>query len=544
MEQADTVAPHLGDEMHELCTRAVPDLSQHHRRRRPRDARDPRRAHPARRPRGAVGHARSSTGRCPRSGTSATPTSTSPAASASSTSATHNLHVVGYSAPVRRDGCRSSSCGAPPHAARPARRRSRTAPPTTTTTGASAWRTTTTLDAARRRVRGRRIDSTLEPRLADVRRVRPARAQRTTRCSSRATCAIRRWPTTTSRVSRSRRCWPGAPASAPLALLVPLPVRPRHDRRRSPGWPATRTRLGRIDHGLVAHLRGRPRRPHLQAQPPGRRHDRPRRRARAAARAGAPHRSSTSRRTATTSASSARRASTSRSGCLTRTPHGEYPEYHTSADNLDVRAARAARRRRSPPCIEIVDVLEATTRYLNLSPKGEPQLGRRGLYRAIGGVDGPARRRDVVALGAQPVGRPARPLVHRRARRAALRQAVRRRPTASSSTTCSRPLPARRDGTPGRGRCRTWSCSRARCTRTTGASSCARWNSSSCGTSASTPRRSRRRAGSRSRHGVLHGLHGRTTLAERASSCATRGAVFEVVLDLRPWSSTYLRWTP
>ena len=30
------------------------------------------------------------------------------------------------------------------------------------------------------------------------------------------------------------------------------------------------------------------------------------------------------------------------------------------------------------------DVLETNKAYVSLSPKGEPQLGRRGLYRAIG----------------------------------------------------------------------------------------------------------------------------------------------------------------
>jgi aminopeptidase-like protein len=32
-------------------------------------------------------------------------------------------------------------------------------------------------------------------------------------------------------------------------------------------------------------------------------------------------------------------------------------------------------------------VLENNRRYLNLNPKCEPQLGRRGLYRSIGGGD-------------------------------------------------------------------------------------------------------------------------------------------------------------
>jgi aminopeptidase-like protein len=71
-------------------------------------------------------------------------------------------------------------------------------------------------------------------------------------------------------------------------------------------------------------------------------------------------------------------------GRLTRTPHGEYPEYHTSGDDLDFvtddeleEAVRAV--------AEIVAVLEGDRRYLNLSPYGEPQLGKRGLYPTMGG---------------------------------------------------------------------------------------------------------------------------------------------------------------
>lgn len=36
-------------------------------------------------------------------------------------------------------------------------------------------------------------------------------------------------------------------------------------------------------------------------------------------------------------------------------------------------------------CWEITRVLERDRRYLNLSPYGEPQLGRRGLYGSLGG---------------------------------------------------------------------------------------------------------------------------------------------------------------
>jgi aminopeptidase-like protein len=71
-------------------------------------------------------------------------------------------------------------------------------------------------------------------------------------------------------------------------------------------------------------------------------------------------------------------------GCLSRTPYAQYPEYHTSADDLDL-VGPAQLQESLEVCWEVVQVLEANRRYLNLSPKGEPQLGRRGLYGAIGG---------------------------------------------------------------------------------------------------------------------------------------------------------------
>jgi aminopeptidase-like protein len=70
-------------------------------------------------------------------------------------------------------------------------------------------------------------------------------------------------------------------------------------------------------------------------------------------------------------------------GRLSRTPLGCFPEYHTSADNLEfVRPGRLADSFRA--CLEIFDVLEQDRTYINQSPKGEPQLGKRGLYREIG----------------------------------------------------------------------------------------------------------------------------------------------------------------
>jgi aminopeptidase-like protein len=71
-------------------------------------------------------------------------------------------------------------------------------------------------------------------------------------------------------------------------------------------------------------------------------------------------------------------------GCLMRAPHGQYREYHTSADNVDFVTA-AALAEALETCVRIVDVLEGNARYVNLSPKCEPQLGRRGLYRSLGG---------------------------------------------------------------------------------------------------------------------------------------------------------------
>jgi aminopeptidase-like protein len=71
-------------------------------------------------------------------------------------------------------------------------------------------------------------------------------------------------------------------------------------------------------------------------------------------------------------------------GCLMRTPHGEYPEYHTSADGLDFikpQSLVGALRH----CLAVINVLEHNHRYMNQNPKCEPQLGKRGLYRAIAG---------------------------------------------------------------------------------------------------------------------------------------------------------------
>jgi aminopeptidase-like protein len=72
-------------------------------------------------------------------------------------------------------------------------------------------------------------------------------------------------------------------------------------------------------------------------------------------------------------------------GSLMRGRHGMFPEYHTSADDLGF--VTAERLTESLAVVRgIVDVLEGNRRYQNLAPDGEPQLGKRGLYRATGGT--------------------------------------------------------------------------------------------------------------------------------------------------------------
>ncbi len=82
-------------------------------------------------------------------------------------------------------------------------------------------------------------------------------------------------------------------------------------------------------------------------------------------------------------------------GSLTRTPWGRYPEYHTSADDLSLVSSQ-----RLLDSVQLYlrtfAVLEADRQYRNLEPHGEPQLGRRGLYRTLGGEG--AKERELAIL--------------------------------------------------------------------------------------------------------------------------------------------------
>jgi len=77
-------------------------------------------------------------------------------------------------------------------------------------------------------------------------------------------------------------------------------------------------------------------------------------------------------------------------GRLTRSVNGGYPQYHSSADDLSlIRPECLAQSYEA--CQRIISILETDRRYVNLSPKGEPLLGKRGLYGAVGGRS-PAER--------------------------------------------------------------------------------------------------------------------------------------------------------
>lgn len=74
-------------------------------------------------------------------------------------------------------------------------------------------------------------------------------------------------------------------------------------------------------------------------------------------------------------------------GRLSRSPHGTFPEYHTSADNLSF--VHPEKLKESfDACLQILGLLERNGTFLNLNAKCEPQLGKRGLYAMVGGRAG------------------------------------------------------------------------------------------------------------------------------------------------------------
>jgi aminopeptidase-like protein len=79
-----------------------------------------------------------------------------------------------------------------------------------------------------------------------------------------------------------------------------------------------------------------------------------------------------------------------------RTPHGKYPEYHTSADNLEFVGPEELEDS-FMNYLRVIHVLEHNRTYVNRLPKCEPQLGKRGLYATVGGgADAAARQQAML----------------------------------------------------------------------------------------------------------------------------------------------------
>lgn len=65
-------------------------------------------------------------------------------------------------------------------------------------------------------------------------------------------------------------------------------------------------------------------------------------------------------------------------GCLMRTPNGEFPEYHTSGDNLSfIKPAMVAESLRL--CERLISILDENRRFLGTNLNCEPRLGARGI---------------------------------------------------------------------------------------------------------------------------------------------------------------------
>lgn len=71
-------------------------------------------------------------------------------------------------------------------------------------------------------------------------------------------------------------------------------------------------------------------------------------------------------------------------GAFSRTPADAFPQYHSSADDLELVRPEALGDSLHA-ALRVIDAIERNDVLVNTSPYGEPQLGRRGLYRSIGG---------------------------------------------------------------------------------------------------------------------------------------------------------------
>lgn len=69
---------------------------------------------------------------------------------------------------------------------------------------------------------------------------------------------------------------------------------------------------------------------------------------------------------------------------LMRSAPSKFDEYHTSADNIEF-MHQPSLKESHDICVKFVSMLEKNQKYKNLYPKCEPQLGKRGIYRKVGG---------------------------------------------------------------------------------------------------------------------------------------------------------------
>ena len=84
-------------------------------------------------------------------------------------------------------------------------------------------------------------------------------------------------------------------------------------------------------------------------------------------------------------------------GRLTRSVNDGYPEYHSSADNLDFVSEKRLAESVSV-VTQILQTLDKNCYFVNQEPYCEPQLGKRGLYRTTGGSDIPDRESAMLWL--------------------------------------------------------------------------------------------------------------------------------------------------
>ncbi len=130
-------------------------------------------------------------------------------------------------------------------------------------------------------------------------------------------------------------------------------------------------------------------------------------------------------------------------GLLQRSPFGTFPEYHTSADNLDF-ITPAALQNSYEILQSAIGILERDRVLLNLSPKCEPQLGKRNAYAAIGGSNAEQSRMALLWVLNQSDGTQSLFDIATRAKLAVRSRLRRRRATRRYRTGAYR-RPARQD---------------------------------------------------------------------------------------------------